>query len=243
MTGKRKVRASEPTPSRPITAVPSPAARRRHAAPVELARALAAARAAEAAAEAVRQEAERAEAAEAEQALAARVIVTPAPASGEAPALDTRSLREKVRTRDGVAEILVFTVGGERFGIELAAVEEVIDLPAIHHVPEMPPAMQGVITVRGSLTSVYSPRQALCLEHEAGACALIFRRRRSRLALVIDDVDDAHPIDLSTLRDAPNATQAGAVLGVVRQEDALLSLVDAEALLAACQAIPQPESA
>lgn len=242
MTGKRKVRVSDPTPGRPITAVPS-VARRRHAAPVDLARGLAAARAAEVAAEAARAEAAKADATEAEQALARRAEAHGIAAGDDAPALDTRSLRDKVRARDGVAEILVFVVAGERFGIELAAVEEAIDLPRIHHVPEMPPAMQGVITVRGCLTSVYSPLQALGLEHDAGACALVFRRRRSRLALVIDDVDDARPIDLSTLRDAPNGLQAGVVLGVVRHGDALLSLVDAEALLAACQAIPQPDIA
>jgi len=243
VTAKRKVRASEPTPSRPITAVPSPSARRRQAAPVELARALTAARAAARATEAARADAARADAAEAELALAARDVSVPAAAAAGEPVIDTRSLRDKVRARDGAAEILVFVVGNERFGIELAAVEEAIDLPEVHHVPEMPPAMRGVITVRGSLTSVYSPRQALGLDHEAGACALIFRRRRSRLALVIDDVDDARPIDLSTLRDAPNGKRAGVVLGVVRHGDALLSLVDAESLLAACQAVPQPESA
>jgi two-component system chemotaxis response regulator CheV len=180
---------------------------------------------------------------EAEEALARRVDARAVAPGEPAREVDLRTLRDKVRARDGVAEILVFLVAGERFGIELAAVEEAIDLPPIHHVPEMPPAMQGVITVRGSLTSVYSPRQALGLEHEIGACALVFRRRRSRLALVIDDVDDARPIDLSTLRDAPNAGQAGVVLGVVRHGDALLSLVDAEALLAACQALPQPDIA
>ena len=242
MTSKRRVRASEPTPSRPITAVPA-APRRRPAAPVELARTLSAARAAEAAAETVRAEAARAEAEEAEQALAVRVSFAPAPIANEAPITDDRSLREKIRARVGVAEILVFLVGGERFGIELAAVEEAIELPPIHHVPEMPPAMLGVITVRGSLTSVYSPRQALGLAQETGACALVFRRRRSRLALVIDDVDDARPTDLASLRDAPSASSAGVVLGVVRHHDVLLSLVDADALLAACQAIPQPESA
>jgi chemotaxis signal transduction protein len=97
--------------------------------------------------------------------------------------------------------------------------------------------------VRGSLTSVYSPRQALGLAPETGACALVFRRRRSRLALGIDDVNDARPIDLTTLRDAPNAGSAAVVLGVVRHQDVLLSLVDADALLAACQALPQPEPA
>ena len=242
MTSKRKVRASEPTPSRPMTAVPA-AVRRRQAAPVELARALAAARAAEVAAEAARAESANADTAEAERVLAERLAVRSPSAPDDEPAADTRTLREKVRARDGVAEVLVFVVGGERFGIELAAVEEAIDLPQVHHVPEMPPAMQGVITVRGSLTSVYAPRQALGRAHDTGASALIFRRRRSRLALIIDDVDDARTIDLATLRDAPNASIASVVIGVARHGDALLSLLDADALLAACQVLPQPEIA
>lgn len=225
-----------------MTAVPA-AARRRQAAPVELARALTAARAAEAAAEAERVEAASADAAEAALAFAHRLAAPTRPAPVNEPAPDTRSLREKVRARDGTAEILVFIVGGERFGIDLAAVEEAIDLPPVHHVPEMPPAMQGVITVRGSLTSVYGPRQALGRAHDTGACALIFRRRRSRLALIIDDVDDASTIDLATLRDAPNAGATSAVVGVVRQGEALLSLLDVDALLAACQVLPQPELA
>ena len=242
MTGKRKVRASEPTPSRPMTAVP-PAVRRRQAAPVELARALAAARAAEAAAEAARAAEAKADAAEAEQALSARPASQAPASTDEAPAPDTRSLREKVRARDGIAEVLVFVVAGERFGLELAAVEEVMDLPPVHHVPEMPPAMLGVITVRGSLTSAYTPRQALGLDFHDGACALIFHRRRSRLALVIDDVDDAVPVDAATVREAPSATHAGVVLGVARHGAALLTLLDADALLAACQATSEPESA
>lgn len=225
-----------------MTAVP-PAVRRRQAAPVELARALAAARAAEAAIEAARAAQARADAAEAEQALTERAGPPRIVPAEEPPPPDTRSLRDKVRARDGSAEVLVFIVAGERFGLDLAAVEEVIDLPPIKHVPEMPPAMLGVITVRGALTSTYTPRQALGLDCHDGACALIFHRRRSRMALVIDDVDDAVPVDLATLREAPGALHAGVVLGVARHGAALLTLLDAEALLAACQATPHPEPA
>jgi purine-binding chemotaxis protein CheW len=240
VTKRPKVRASEPTPARPMTAVP-PVARRRQAAPVELARALAAARGRERAAEAARAAQEHAQAAEADAALAARLSTPPDRAADAEPVLDRRSLREKARAHDGVAEVLVFTVGDERFGIDLGAVEEAIDLPPVHHVPEMPTAMEGVITVRGTLTSVYSPRQALGVAHTTGACALIFRRKRSRLALIIDDVEDARSMELSHLRDAPTSAAAGVVLGVLRQDDVLCSLVDGDALLAACQATSVPE--
>lgn len=160
-------------------------------------------------------------------------------ASEPAPA----RFREKVSARAGVAEVLVFTVGDERFGIDLAAVEEAIDLPAVHHVPEMPAAMEGVITVRGTLTSVYSPWRALGVSHTTGACALIFRRRRSRLALIIDDVEDALSVDLSHLREPPSTAAAGVVLGVVRHGASLCSLIDADALLAACHATVLTETA
>jgi purine-binding chemotaxis protein CheW len=240
--GRGKVRGSEPTPVRPITAVP--AARRVPAAgPVALARALAAARASEQAAADARAAVQQADVAEAESALAQRNRISSVTAMCDEPEPDRRSLREKARARDGAAEILLFTVGGERFGIDLAAVEEAIDLPSVHHVPEMPSAMLGVITVRGSLTSVYSPRPALGVSPAGAECALIFRRPRSRLALVIDDVDDARVVDLVHLREAPTGAAAGVVLGVVRQGDVLCSLIDADAVLAACHASFQPDIA
>lgn len=193
------------------------------AAPLDLARAIAAARAAEAAQVAV-------------------PIVAPSPATIALPA--GRSLRDRARARTGTVEMLVFRVGRERFGIELAAVEEAIDIPPVHHVPEMPPSMLGVITVRGTLTSVYSPTIALGLPIEDGTSALIFRRGCARLAVVVDEVDDVSTLDLATLRDAPSLDAGdGLLLGVVRRHESLLALVDADALLAACQAAPLLEIA
>jgi chemotaxis signal transduction protein len=155
-----------------------------------------------------------------------------------------RNLRERARARSGSAELLLFRVAGERFAIDLAAVEEAIDLPPVHHVPEMPPAMLGVITVRGTLTPVYSPQSALGLALTDGASALIFKRGRHRFALVIDDVEDVATLDLATLRDAPGAAESeGVLLGVVRQRDTLLAVVDAESLLATYQAVPLLETA
>lgn len=155
-----------------------------------------------------------------------------------------RLLRDQARARSGQAEILLFRVAEERFAIDLAAVEEAIDIPPVHYVPEMPPAMLGVITVRRTLTSVYSPAAALGLALHDGTSALIFRRGAARIAIVVDEVDDVATLDLALLRDAPALDAGdGIVLGVVRQHDVLLALVDADALIAACQAAPLLETA
>lgn len=216
-----------PTPAEPVLATPVPAESRppaaapamvpprpkRNSTPVELARALAAARAAE-------------------------IADGSRPAAELSEPLDVayRTMRERTRARAGIAELLMFHVGGERYAVELLAVDEVIDLPVIHHVPEMPPAMLGVVTVRGSLTPVYSPQSALGQTLALRDAVLIFRRGGSRVGVLIDDVEDAISLDFRELRDAPGAADADTViLAVVRHADALVSIVDADALIAACQ--------
>lgn len=237
---KNKRRAGGRTPGTPAPEGPAaplatpPLAK---GAPVDLARALAAA-----------------PAAEAQDAAAVPVAADPIASTRPLAVVTTaavcdagtafRTMRERARARDGQAVILLFRVGAERFGIELAAVEEAIDIPPVHYVPEMPAAMLGVITVRDTITSVYSPSVALGLALHDGTSALIFRRGASRVAVVVDEVDDVSTLDLSLLRDAPAFEAAdGIVLGVVRQRDSLLALIDADGLLAACQAVPILETA
>lgn len=235
-----------PAPKGPAAAEAAPASapsaaapQAKKGAPLDLARALAAARAAEEkkAVEPVPARPPVLSPAASPVAPVKPIVLAPVPSA-------TRTLRERVRGRSGQLEILLLKVGDERFGVELAAVEEAIDIPPVHHVPEMPPAMLGVITVRGVLTTVYSPSDALGIALHDGTSALIFRRGRSRLAVVVDEVDDVTTLDLSLLRDAPVLDAGdGIVLGVVRQQDTLLTLVDTDALLAACQATPLLETA
>ena len=244
---KKKILYSQLAPAAPPAA--KPPAKAKSAAPVELARALAAARAAEAAPTSRPERSEGPAPGRAAPTIAR--LVTPmrgmpriTPMRGVPVVTSARSLRDRVRSRSGTLDVLLFRVAGERFGLELASVEEAIDLPPVHHVPEMPPSMLGVITVRGTLTPVYSPQAALGLSLTDGASALIFKRGRHRFALVIDDLEDVTTLDLALLRDAPSAESAdGVVLGVLRQQDTLLALVDTETLLATCQAVPLLETA
>lgn len=263
---KKKLLYSQLTPAPAPPPKPAASAAKKAGAPVELARALAAAQATEQAsapapapAAVAVQAATPAPAQAPEQHVAHLVTpmrgmprITPlrgmtvikggAPAPAAAPA--PRSLRDRVRARTGKIDLLLFRVANERFGLELGSVEEAIDLPPVHHVPEMPPSMLGVITVRGTLTPVYSPQVALGLDLTDGASALIFKRGRQRFALVIDDVEDVASLDLTQLRDAPGLDDSeGIVLGVIRQRDTLLALVDTESLLATCQAVPLLEIA
>jgi purine-binding chemotaxis protein CheW len=149
---------------------------------------------------------------------------------------DRRPLRERVRDRAGVADLLMFRIGEELFATDLASVEEAVTLPEIHHLPEMPAAMLGAFNLRGRLTPVYSPSQVVGVPLRGAAqAALLVRSGTRRLGLAVDDVEDVFQVDLATVREAPGTDDAdGILLGVAHHGKELVAIVDAEALVAAC---------
>lgn len=147
-------------------------------------------------------------------------------------------LRDAIAGRSGESDTLVFRVGDERFAIDLAAVEEAIELPSVHHLPEMPEHLLGVFELRGRLVPIYSPQRVLgvALAQEAAA-VLVLRSQEKRLGLAVDDVDDVLLIQGAAVRRAPIPdNEDNVLLGVIRRGADLLALVDAESLALACLA-------
>ena len=149
-----------------------------------------------------------------------------------------RSLREAIAAREGLSDTLVFRVGNERFAIDLGAVEEAIELPSVHHLPEMPEHLLGVFELRSRLVPIYSPERVLRVALASDAAAvLVLRAGDRRLGLAVDDVDDVLAIHGAAVRRAPIPdNDDNVLLGVIRRGADLLALVDAESLALACLA-------
>ena len=149
-----------------------------------------------------------------------------------------RPLREAIAAREGLSDTLVFRIGEERFAIDLAAVEEAIELPSVHHLPEMPDHLLGVFELRQRLVPIYSPERVLrvALGRDASA-VLVLRASEKRLGLAVDDVEDVLTIDGAAVRRAPIPdNDDNVLLGVIRRGVDLLALIDAESLALACLA-------
>lgn len=137
---------------------------------------------------------------------------------------------------DEMAQMLIFRLGGELFAMELAASEEVLEWPVIERLSGMSGSALGVFMLRGQLMSVYSPERALGVrrEEEAGVVLVIHARGR-RVALALDDVEEVIGVDLRDVkRPSPRDAADGILVGIARYGDALVALVDVEALAAAC---------
>ena len=141
--------------------------------------------------------------------------------------------------RDGSARLLVFRVGAERFAIDLPAVDEVIDAPGVQPIPDAPPTVLGVTTVRGELVTLYDPRPILRVDGALDGAALLFMHQGRRVALAIDDVYEALTIAETDVLSVPGGgadASDGVLVGLVRRDGQLIALLDATALLAAVAA-------
>ena len=169
--------------------------------------------------------------------IAASLAANAQPAASEQPTAEpgaTLSFRERVRQRTGIAQLLIFRIARELFAVELVTAEEALDMPVLHRLPEMPPAMLGVFTLRGALVSVFEPQVALGIRCERSATVVVFCGGERRVAIATDDVDDVATVDLATVRDAPGArAKEGALLGIVHRGTDLIAVLDARVLVEA----------
>ena len=142
--------------------------------------------------------------------------------------------------RDGAERLLVFRVGPERFAVALGSVDEVIDAPPVQALPDSPPNLRGIATLRGELVPIVDPRPLLRVGGDVNGAVLLFGVENRRVGLAIDDVYDAITVEESELLSAPGAEAAdGILVGVVRRGSDLVAVLDAKALLDAAMAVSE----
>lgn len=163
----------------------------------------------------------------------AEAAARPSAASAAAPAREP--FRERIHASGGRVPLLVFRIGGELYAGDLAAVEEAVDLPVLHPLPEMPERMLGTFELRQRMTTVYSPAAVLGTALELGGAAIVLRSEGRRVAVAVDDVDDVLTVEHGALRPAPAlGTPDGIAVGVVMRHGDLVAVIDLEALVEAC---------
>ena len=158
-----------------------------------------------------------------------------------APVEPVAPFRERVIGREGRADLLVFRVGSEMFATELRAVEEAVEGVAARVIPDASPAMLGIFALRDRTLPMYALGRVLALA-DAGVpeMTLVLRPAGTRIALAVDEVDDVFDAVLSSVRPAPAPDLDGIVLGVVWRGSELVTLLDADVLVATCLAAAAP---
>lgn len=158
--------------------------------------------------------------------------------------MTTRSLTRRPRADERLSgalarELLVFSLAGELYGVDLAGIREILTPPPITLVPRATPDVLGVCSVRGLLVTVVDLRRRLNVDAATGT-----RRTRILLAparddevvgLVVDEVKHVLRLNDSEIELAAGVLGGDVsehVMGIGRPEDGpVIVLLDIRSLV------------
>jgi purine-binding chemotaxis protein CheW len=134
-----------------------------------------------------------------------------------------------------VNQIVVFSLGESEYAVPIHMVKEIIRYSTPQSNAAGVPWIRGVINLRGSIISVCDLAMRLTPGTEANEderSKILILESGDRLAgIIVNDVDEVRSIDPDQVDQAP-ASSGEFIDAVVRVEDRLVMLLDAEALLA-----------
>lgn len=133
-------------------------------------------------------------------------------------------------------QIVVAELGGERYGLDIGAVYEIIRLQPITAVPQAPAFVEGVINLRGRIIPVVdlAARFGLeCAERGTQSRIVVAAAADTRVGLVVDGVSEVLMVDESAIEPTPpvaTGVDAAYVRGIARLDERLVILLDLDAL-------------
>jgi purine-binding chemotaxis protein CheW len=141
------------------------------------------------------------------------------------------------------AQIVVFRLGGEEFGVDVFSVLEILRHQQVTPVPRAPAFVEGVIDVRGTLIPVVDLRKRFELAEapiDGQTRIVVTQYEDERLGLVVDAVSEVLRVAESAISDPPQYVRGLAaeyVRGMVRVEERLVVLLEVERILSSQERI------
>lgn len=127
-----------------------------------------------------------------------------------------------------------FELGGQRYAIAILKVFEVLSDADIEPVPRAPQTVLGVINLRGSIVTVLDLGVWLGLEAATTShCIIVVNHLNQAIGIRVDQILEVLDIPQDAISPVPAgaaASTAGTVLGYVKRNDDLLTLLEFTAL-------------
>ena len=145
--------------------------------------------------------------------------------------------KETVKKEDSLKrQYVTFSIGDEKFGIDVARAQEVLNLTTITKVPDTMKFMKGVIDLRGRIVPLIDMRLKFNIDerpYDKNTVIIIARIKEILLGLIVDSVLDVISMTLEDIQDTPHfASEVGkdAVAGIGRTPKGLVIVLNADRL-------------
>lgn len=153
--------------------------------------------------------------------------------------MQSATMRElTVATGGGERQLVVFQLGAELYGVEIARVHEIIRLVTITRVPRSPSFVEGVINLRGRIIPVVDLRRRFGLAiaaHTRATRIVVVELGDQVIGMVVDGVSEVLSVQDSIV-EPPSPVVAGIdseyLRGIAKLPDRLVILLDLDRILA-----------
>jgi purine-binding chemotaxis protein CheW len=136
------------------------------------------------------------------------------------------------------AQLVVFQLGAEFYGVEIARVHEIIRLQTVTRVPRAPVFVEGVINLRGKVIPVVDLRRRFGLpmaDHTRASRIVVVEIGDQVVGVVVDGVSEVLRVNGATV-EPPSPVVAGIdseyIHGIAKLDDRLVILLDLDRVLA-----------
>jgi purine-binding chemotaxis protein CheW len=129
-------------------------------------------------------------------------------------------------------QLVVFDLAGESYGINIAAVESIIKLQAITHLPQAPYYVKGVTNLRGTVLPVIDLRLRFGLEAQEEnrqTRIIIVTMGMLKVGVVVDGVSEVLRVQDENIGPLPpmvSTINSAFLKGIVRLENRLIILLE-----------------
>ncbi|MCP3026296.1 chemotaxis protein [Halobacillus sp. A5] len=134
-------------------------------------------------------------------------------------------------------EIVEFSVGENRFGINVIKVKEILNPSPVTKIPHSHPSVEGIIDIRGSVVPVVDVAHALGFEPSSNPNQdkfILAEFNQTKIVFHVHTVTQIHRISWESI-EKPGKMYQGLetqITGVVKKDDEMLLLLDFEKVVA-----------
>jgi purine-binding chemotaxis protein CheW len=144
-------------------------------------------------------------------------------------------------------QLVLFDLGGEVYGVDIASVHEIIRMQPITKVPKAPFFVEGVINLRGKVIPVVDMRRRFGLakvEQTKDNRIVVVDSSGQNIGIIVDAVTEVLRIpadSVETPSEIITTTDSDYLLGIAKRDDTMIILLDLDKVLSmavdACQEI------
>ncbi len=143
-------------------------------------------------------------------------------------------MSDQIKSKD--MQVVVFSLGGEEYSVDISMVREIIRMVDLTRIPKLPEFIEGVINLRGQITTVINLRKRFEMEPivNDNNRIIIVDSKGEPIGIIVDSVSEVMTVPPGQIEDMPSIKHARTqeyLKGICKVDDRILILLDLDKIL------------